>query len=168
MKFTLRSNADPATILDIGTEKNELSAIDVADAAIKALELFGIRIERADCFQLDVVPVTMLPSGMMPEEEAAKYLGYSASQLRLFRLRSKKMGRGNPNVLIRKKCPRYYKKMGMIFYRKADLDDWINSAASDKVPTASLQRILDKQKARLRAHRDAKAAEKRLAEEPEE
>lgn len=168
MKFTLRSNADPATILDIGTDKNEISAIDVADAAIKALEILGLRIERADCFQFDHVAIEVLPSGFLDEENAAKYLGYSVERLRFFREKSKTMPHNN-NVLIRKKCPRYYKKKGRVQYKKSDLDDWLNSAASDKVPTPSLQKFLDRQKERLRGYRDRKREEKkRLADEATE
>ena len=161
MKFTLRSNENPGEIIDIGTPGNTITAADSTQASIRALELMGLRVERADCFQYETVPITILPSGMMSEANAAKYLGYSLTTMRLFRSKSKTMKEGS-HVLIRKKCPRYFRKMGAIFYKQSDLDAWINSAASDRVPSASLQRIIDLRNTRWREGREKVRDKKKM------
>jgi hypothetical protein len=60
---------------------------------------------------LNVVKVTMLPDGRMDVSNAAKYVGLSRKTLEMYRVQ----GRG----------PRFIKK-GRVFYRKSDLDGWLN------------------------------------------
>lgn len=70
--------------------------------------------------EVETIPVTILPDGRMDTLNAARYLGLAAQTLRGYRSR----GIG----------PRWV-KVGerLIFYYRADLDQWLNSGEDQAI-----------------------------------
>lgn len=106
-----------------------IEAPDAASATLAALAAMGLTVIPYGDVSLRRVEVTIMPDGRMSEEDAAKYLGLSVHRLRRIRQHSKRYR----HQKVGRKAPRSFKRTGLIWYFKDDLDAWIYGGGSDLV-----------------------------------